>query len=67
MATAALPYDGASLPALLGAMLGGRAADPKTLQPTLSDSVADAILQALRPLPEDRFASAEAFAAACGV
>jgi serine/threonine-protein kinase len=67
MATAALPYDGASLPALLGAMLGGRAADPKTLQPTLSDSVADAILQALRPMPEDRFASAEAFAAACGL
>jgi len=67
MATATLPYDGASLPALLGAMLGGRAADPKTLQPTLPDSVADAILQALRPLPEDRFESAEAFAAALGV
>jgi serine/threonine-protein kinase len=63
LATAALPYDGASMPALLGAMLAGRPADPREAQPTLPDAAADALLKALRPAPEDRFRSAEEFGA----
>src|SRR5688572_6046414 len=67
MATATLPYDGASLPALLGAMLAGRPADPRPLQPSLPEAAADAILRALRPIPEDRFDSADAFGTACAL
>lgn len=61
MATGALPYDGPSMPALLGDMLRDKPADPRALQPTLPDATADAILKALRPEPEDRFASAAEF------
>ena len=64
MATGALPFDGASMPELLGAMLRGAPVDPRTLQPTLPQAVADALLRALRPTPEDRFPSARAFGAA---
>ena len=64
MATGALPFDGASMPALLGAMLRGRPKDPRTLQPTLPESVAAAILKALSPAPEDRFLTAKEFGAA---
>ena len=35
MATATLPFTGATMPALLGAMLRGRPADPRERQPTL--------------------------------
>jgi serine/threonine protein kinase len=64
MATATLPFDGASMPALLGAMLRGRPKDPREMQPTLPESVAAAILKALSPAPEDRFLTAKEFAAA---
>ena len=61
MATANLPYDAASLPALLGAMLRGMPPDPREMQPTLPESAAAAILEALRPEPSDRFESVRAF------
>ena len=64
MATATLPFDGASMPALLGAMLRGRPKDPREAQPTLPEAAAAAILEALSPAPEDRFLSAKDFAAA---
>jgi serine/threonine protein kinase len=64
MATGALPFDGASMPQLLGAMLRGGPADPRTLQPTLPEAAAAALLVALRAAPEDRQASARAFGAA---
>jgi serine/threonine protein kinase len=64
MATAALPYAGPSMPALLGAMLKGRLADPRALQPTLPDAAASAIVKALAPAPADRYLSAKEFAAA---
>jgi serine/threonine-protein kinase len=61
MATATLPYDGASMGELLGNMLKGAPADPHDHQPTLPDASAAALLRALRPSPDDRFASAQAF------
>jgi eukaryotic-like serine/threonine-protein kinase len=64
MATATLPFVGASMPALLGAMLRGRPADPRGAQPTLPEAAAAAILKALSPAPEDRYLTAKAFAAA---
>ena len=64
MATATLPYDGASMPALLGAMLKGRPANPRNAQPTLPGAAADAILKALAPAPEDRYLTAKELASA---
>ena len=64
MATATLPYDGPSMPALLGAMLQGRPADPRTLQPSLPDRAAAAILKALAPQPLNRFQTVRDLAAA---
>jgi serine/threonine protein kinase len=61
MATGALPFDGASMPELLGVMLRGCPVDPRTLQQTLPQVAAEALLRALRPSPEDRFAGARAF------
>jgi hypothetical protein len=61
MATATLPYDGASMGELLGNMLRGAPADPRGRQPTLPEPSGAALLQALRPSPDDRFASAQAF------
>jgi serine/threonine-protein kinase len=63
MATATLPFVGGSMPALLGAMLRGRPADPRVAQPTLPEAAAAAILKALSPAPEDRCQTAKAFAA----
>jgi serine/threonine protein kinase len=54
MATATVPYDGASMPALLGAMLRGRPVNPRAAQPTLPEPALEAILKALAPAPEDR-------------
>jgi serine/threonine protein kinase len=54
MATGALPYDGASMPALLGSMLRGSPADPRERQPTLPASAAAAIVRALAPDPKAR-------------
>jgi serine/threonine protein kinase len=64
MATAAPPYDGPSMPALLGAMLRGSPANPRAIQPTLPEAAAAAILKALAPQPVDRFEDVRAFAAA---
>jgi serine/threonine protein kinase len=64
MATGALPYDGSSMPELLGAMLAGSVEDPRHRQPTLPEPAAAALVQALRPRPEERFASAKGFGAA---
>jgi serine/threonine-protein kinase len=64
MATGTLPYNGASMPMLLGAMLKGKAADPRALQPTLPPSAAEAIVRAIAPDPEERFASVKDLAAA---
>ena len=64
MATATLPYDGASMPDLLGNMLRGEPAAPRTLQPTMPASASAALLRALRPTPNDRFATAQEFGAA---
>jgi serine/threonine-protein kinase len=61
MATATLPYDGSSMPDLLGKMLQGDPAAPRTRQPTMPASASAAILRALRPVPNDRFASASEF------
>ena len=64
MATGTLPYDAASMPALLGAMLKGTPVPPAEKQPTLPAAVSAALLRALRPAPDARFASAKEFAAA---
>ena len=64
MATGTLPYDAASMPALLGAMLKGTPVPPAGKQPTLPAAASAALLRALRPAPDARFASAKEFAAA---
>ncbi len=61
MATAMRPYEGTSMPTLLGSMLRGTPDDPRIAQPGLPDRAAAAILKALRPSPADRFASAREF------
>ncbi len=66
MATGTLPYDGRSMPELLGAMLRGAPADPRERQPGLTDEAAAAMLKALSPAPENRFAGAKEFGAALG-
>lgn len=64
MATGQLPYDGRSMPELLGRMLAGAPADPRVAAPDLPEAAAAAILRALRPKPEERFATAKEFATA---
>jgi serine/threonine protein kinase len=64
MTTGALPYDGATMPELLGAMLRGEPVDPRGRQASLGGGAAAALLRALNPSPEDRFESAKAFGAA---
>ena len=64
MATATLPYDGPSMPALLGAMLHGRPPDPCSLQATLPERAGAAILKSLDPVPAHRFETVKEFAAA---
>jgi serine/threonine protein kinase len=66
MATGTPPYDGATLPELLGRMLTGIARDPRELQPTLPERAALAIATALNTAPERRHATAKEFAAALG-
>ncbi len=61
MATATLPYDGGSMPELLGAMLRGEPVSPSLAQPTLPPDASSGILKALRPSPADRFATAREF------
>ena len=64
MATGTLPYDAGSMQPLLGAMLKGTPLPPAEKQPTLPAAAAAALLRALRPAPDARFASAKEFAAA---
>jgi serine/threonine-protein kinase len=61
MATATLPYDGGSMPELLGSMLRGQPADPTERQPSLPTHAGAAILTALHPNAEERQASAQEF------
>ena len=67
MATGHRPFDGASMPELLGKMLSGNVADPQVSAPELPEGAAAAILRALRPAPADRFADVKQFAAALTV
>jgi len=64
MATGMLPFDGATLPELLGKMLAGAIRDPRDLRPALPDAAAAAIMTALSTAPERRFATAREFATA---
>jgi len=48
------------MPELLGRMLAGAAADPRTFVPDLPEPFAAAVLRALRPSPAERFATAKA-------
>ena len=64
MATGRPPFDGKTMPELLGRMLSGAAADPRSISPELPEATASAILRALRPSPNERFASVKEFAAA---
>jgi serine/threonine protein kinase len=66
MATGVLPYVGASMPELLGAMLRGDCRDPRSLQSTLPAAASAALVTALRPEPDQRFATAREFGAALG-
>jgi serine/threonine protein kinase len=66
MATGTRPYEGQSMPELLGQMLRGGPPSPRILQPSLPEPVADALLRALRPDPDARFESAREFGAALG-
>jgi hypothetical protein len=45
-------------------MLRGEPLDARTLQPTLPEPAATALRRALRPTPEDRFATVRAFGTA---
>ena len=66
MATGVLPFDGGTLPELMGRMLTGTPRDPRELQPSLPAAAADAIQKSLSSAPEKRFTSARAFLAAFG-
>ena len=64
LATGMLPYDGSSMPELLGNMLRGTHPPARGRQTSLPDCADAAISRALRPVPEDRFESAAEFGAA---
>ena len=66
MATGVTPFDGATLPELLGKMLTGTARNPRELQPTLPEGASAAIQTALNTAPEQRHAGARDFAKAFG-
>ena len=66
MATGAAPFDGATLPELLGKMLTGVARNPRELQPELPERAASAIQTALGSAPERRYATVQEFRAAFG-
>ena len=66
MATGVTPFDGATLPELLGKMLSGAARNPRELQPTLPERAATSIQTALSSAPERRHAGAREFAKAFG-
>jgi serine/threonine-protein kinase len=60
MATGREPFDGRSMPELLGRMLAGAPVDPRTIVPDLPAAFAEGVLRALRPSPPDRFQSVRA-------
>jgi serine/threonine protein kinase len=64
MATGIVPFDGKSMPELLGRMLKGATIHPRMLAPDLPDPVPEAILRALHASPAERFASVREFSAA---
>jgi serine/threonine protein kinase len=64
MATGKPPFDGASMPELLGRMLAGAVPDPRAVATDLPEASAAAILRALSPTPAQRFAAVKEFAAA---
>ena len=64
MATGTPPFDGGSMPELLGRMLSGTVADPRAAAKDLPEASAAAILRALKPAPAERFATVREFAAA---
>jgi serine/threonine protein kinase len=66
MATGRVPFDGSSMPHLLGRMLIGAAADPRSIATDLPQRVSEGILRALKPNPADRFASVREFSDALG-
>jgi serine/threonine protein kinase, bacterial len=66
MATGMTPFDGATLPELLGKMLTGTPRDPRELQPMLPERAATAIQTALSTAPEKRHGTAREFAKAFG-
>ncbi len=55
MATGQVPFDGATMPHLLGRMLIGAAAPPESIAPDLPPQVSEAIMRSLKPAPDDRF------------
>lgn len=67
MSTGMLPFDGATLPELLGKMLTGIARNPRELQPSLAEPAVAAIMKALSTQPDQRFATAREFAKAFAV
>ena len=62
MTTGVRPYEGSSMPALLGAMLRGHPRNPAELQSTLPERAAAAMLKALSASPPDRQANARELA-----
>jgi serine/threonine protein kinase len=66
LATGVPPFDGSTLPELLGKMLSGTVRDPRELQPTLPEPAATAIQTAIHSAPEKRYGSARDFLAAFG-
>jgi serine/threonine protein kinase len=56
MATGMVPFSGRTLPELLGAMLGGRARDPRELQAEVPATGAACLLRCLDKDPAARFA-----------
>ncbi len=63
MATGVRPYDATTLPMLLGQMLEGPPADPRTVRADLSGVWAETLMRALKRSPDDRFATASEFLA----
>ncbi len=61
MATGELPFRAPSLPELIGQMLHARPAEPRRLQTDVPAAASAAIVRALAPDPEARFATARDF------
>ena len=64
MATGRPPFDGKSMPELLGRMLAGSPADLRATAVDLPEATAAAILRALKPAPDERFESVRDLAGA---